>query len=54
MDHEQYAIGTAGAAAAIGNGSVIGAVALAIPVTRIRALEQGGPGRRPGSRGRSS
>jgi DNA-binding IclR family transcriptional regulator len=43
MDHEEYAIGTACAAAAIGDGSVIGAVALSIPVTRIRALEQGGP-----------
>jgi DNA-binding IclR family transcriptional regulator len=43
MDHEEYAIGTACAAAPIGDGSAIGAVALSMPVTRIRALEQGGP-----------
>jgi IclR family transcriptional regulator, acetate operon repressor len=43
MDHEEYAIGTACAAAPIGDGTAVGAVALSMPVTRIGALEQGRP-----------
>jgi DNA-binding IclR family transcriptional regulator len=43
MDHQEYALGTACAAAPIGDGSAVGAVALSMPVSRLRALEQGGP-----------
>jgi DNA-binding IclR family transcriptional regulator len=42
MDHEEYSLGTACAAAPVRDGSVIGAVALSMPVNRLRALEQGG------------
>ena len=42
MDHEEYSLGTACAAAPVGDGTAIGAVALSMPVSRVRALEQGG------------
>jgi IclR family acetate operon transcriptional repressor len=42
MDHEEYSLGTACAAAPVGDGTAIGAVALSMPVHRVRALEQGG------------
>ena len=40
MDNEEYAIGTACAAAAIGDGTAVGAVALSMPVARIGGLHQ--------------
>ncbi len=42
MDHEEYALGTVCAAAPVTDGAAIGAVALSMPVHRIRSLEQGG------------
>jgi IclR family transcriptional regulator, acetate operon repressor len=40
LDNEEYAIGTACVAAAIGDGTAVGAVALSMPVGRLRALHQ--------------
>jgi DNA-binding IclR family transcriptional regulator len=42
MDYEEYSLGTACAAAPVSDGSAIGAVALSMPVNRIKALQQGG------------
>lgn len=42
MDRQEYALGTACAAAPVSDGSVVGAVALSMPVNRLRALEEGG------------
>jgi DNA-binding IclR family transcriptional regulator len=42
MDHEEYSLGTACAAAPVGDGTAVGAVALSMPVNRVLALQQGG------------
>jgi DNA-binding IclR family transcriptional regulator len=42
MDYEEYSLGTACAAAPVSDGSAIGAVALSMPMNRVKALEQGG------------
>ena len=43
LDREEYAIGTACAAAPIGDGSIIGAVALSTAAKKIRTLQDNGP-----------
>jgi IclR family acetate operon transcriptional repressor len=42
MEREEYALGTACAAASVSDGSAIGAVGLSMPVHRIKSLELGG------------